>query len=462
MANEVTINIKTNTDQAKAGLTNFRKSFTELNSAIQFARTGAELLGTAFDETVGKTLKYAATVRQMARITGEGAEETSRLIQLTDDLGVEQGDLEAAMSAAARKGIAFNTEHIAKLADEYVALSDPVAKNTLLVDNFGRSGLKMAAAMEKGGDAIRKMAGEVEKNLILTDKQIQQTRALEIAQDNLNDKLEGYKVQLGAAVVPALVDYANATDKAQTAQEKLKASQPGYIAQLMSIEQTSRLAREAAIGVTEQGFIQAAMLTGTLTPATQGQANAQRTANDYMQEYSRQLIFAQASTSLDADAQLALAYSLGLVNEKTKYAADRTAELTQELINGEITKEMYIRQVTSMANALDRIQSKKVNIDIYIQQHGGEQYTGPGSEEDLNPLHQRARGGPVAGGQPYLVGERGPEMFVPGSSGNIIPNNQITNNHMGGNTYNFYITGSSAADIGRKLRAQMGGAYQGM
>ena len=34
----------------------------------------------------------------------------------------------------------------------------------------------------------------------------------------------------------------------------------------------------------------------------------------------------------------------------------------------------------------------------------------------------RADGGPVSSGKAYLVGERGPEMFVPGSSGNIIPN----------------------------------------
>ena len=31
-------------------------------------------------------------------------------------------------------------------------------------------------------------------------------------------------------------------------------------------------------------------------------------------------------------------------------------------------------------------------------------------------------GGPVAGGSPYIVGERGPELFVPGASGSIVPN----------------------------------------
>jgi tape measure domain-containing protein len=34
----------------------------------------------------------------------------------------------------------------------------------------------------------------------------------------------------------------------------------------------------------------------------------------------------------------------------------------------------------------------------------------------------RAEGGPVAGGQPYIVGERGPEWFVPRSAGTVLPN----------------------------------------
>lgn len=40
----------------------------------------------------------------------------------------------------------------------------------------------------------------------------------------------------------------------------------------------------------------------------------------------------------------------------------------------------------------------------------------------LNPGLARAAGGPVSAGTSYLVGERGPEMFTPGSSGHISPN----------------------------------------
>jgi lambda family phage tail tape measure protein len=37
----------------------------------------------------------------------------------------------------------------------------------------------------------------------------------------------------------------------------------------------------------------------------------------------------------------------------------------------------------------------------------------------------KAEGGPVSSGSPYVVGEKGPEMFVPRSSGNILPNEAL-------------------------------------
>ena len=50
---------------------------------------------------------------------------------------------------------------------------------------------------------------------------------------------------------------------------------------------------------------------------------------------------------------------------------------------------------------------------------------------NLGAAQYRASGGPVSAGSPYIVGERGPELFVPGRSGNIVPNNALAS---GGDT----------------------------
>jgi hypothetical protein len=55
----------------------------------------------------------------------------------------------------------------------------------------------------------------------------------------------------------------------------------------------------------------------------------------------------------------------------------------------------------------------------------------------------KAVGGPVTGGTTYLVGEKGPELFTPGSSGNIIPNNRLGG---GGGTINITVNGAIDAE----------------
>lgn len=70
------------------------------------------------------------------------------------------------------------------------------------------------------------------------------------------------------------------------------------------------------------------------------------------------------------------------------------------------------------------------------------------AEHVFNP--NRADGGPVDGGKIGLVGERGPELFVPRSAGTIIPNNKLADALGGGGggvTYNGpYIANMSAID----------------
>jgi len=71
---------------------------------------------------------------------------------------------------------------------------------------------------------------------------------------------------------------------------------------------------------------------------------------------------------------------------------------------------------------------------------------------------RKAAGGPVTGGNSYVVGERGPELFVPRSGGNIVPNNA-----MGNVTVNVDASGSSAQGDGpssEQLGQLIGAAIQ--
>lgn len=95
--------------------------------------------------------------------------------------------------------------------------------------------------------------------------------------------------------------------------------------------------------------------------------------------------------------------------------------------------------VSALADALDRLVRKKKAADE-IKAGGGniklpDQFTGEGRILTNVPLSGRALGGPVMSGTPYIVGEIGPELFVPNQSGTIVPNSRLG----GGATYNITV-----------------------
>jgi len=74
----------------------------------------------------------------------------------------------------------------------------------------------------------------------------------------------------------------------------------------------------------------------------------------------------------------------------------------------------------------------------------------PGSFDMFGSTSAKASGGTVSNNTPYLVGENGPEMFIPGASGTVIPNNNLASSmNNGGQTINYngpYIANMSAID----------------
>ena len=79
--------------------------------------------------------------------------------------------------------------------------------------------------------------------------------------------------------------------------------------------------------------------------------------------------------------------------------------------------------------------------------------TGKPNETSINPFKgtvgvtgYAALGGPVSAGNPYIVGEMGPELFVPNTNGSIIPNNklglsQVMNANNGNQPINISVNG---------------------
>jgi len=107
-------------------------------------------------------------------------------------------------------------------------------------------------------------------------------------------------------------------------------------------------------------------------------------------------------------------------NEAGKRAFDSFADtLANTLVTGKFAFQDFARSVIL---DITKIIAKQM-IMIALQKAAG--FFGFGGFSLGGLLGGRAGGGAVNKGQPYMVGEKGPEMFVPSGSGKIVPNNKV-------------------------------------
>lgn len=77
-----------------------------------------------------------------------------------------------------------------------------------------------------------------------------------------------------------------------------------------------------------------------------------------------------------------------------------------------------------------------------------------GSLFGVPKLPGKAIGGSVGKNRPYMVGEQGPELFIPGGSGTIIPNRNLSGGGGGGGNFNISVDARGASDPAA-VRAQV-------
>ena len=103
----------------------------------------------------------------------------------------------------------------------------------------------------------------------------------------------------------------------------------------------------------------------------------------------------------------------------------------RESINDFVNDE-NIRQADSYADEFERrVQGGRNERQQLITDLGAESLVAPQVTQEVivtPEVEPRAEGGPVQSNKPFLVGEEGPEIFVPASGGEIVPNDQLVAN----------------------------------
>ncbi len=182
---------------ATMGWTEFRSMY---STVLDVVRVGQQVWAATGQEFVN----YAEQVKNMSRTLGASAEETSRIIQVADDVRISYDSLKVAMKEAQKDGIEPNIENLAKLADQYKAIQSPAERTKFLLETFGKSGLEMGKLMEQGGDGIRSMSDAIDESLIMTEKGIKASDEYQRSLDDLQDAAKSVQMAFGEQVVPVM------------------------------------------------------------------------------------------------------------------------------------------------------------------------------------------------------------------------------------------------------------------
>jgi hypothetical protein len=167
---------------------------------------------------------------------------------------------------------------------------------------------------------------------------------------------------------------------------------------------------------------------------------------------------------------------MGIVSAQLNKLLDEQGKVAREA--GQITASAFENAILSGEKLRDTIKALAQDLLrlLFRQQITEPLAKGIGSFFKTLPFF--ANGGPITGGQPAIVGERGPELFVPGTSGRIISNSAMKSNGgtplTSGVTVNYHIAaGVTRAELvpileteRKRLKAEIpdmvrrGGAYR--
>jgi len=205
MADE-TVNIVFNAvDHASGALTGMRGAILSLNQAMQLAGQVYQAVNNIIKQTVGEYVKYAEQVRNISQLTKQSSEDTSRLIQVTEDYKIQVSDLTTASRKLATEGLSLNVKTIAELSDEFLKLNTGAERQAFLTKNLGRASAEWTGILMQGSKAILAQSDAVEKGLILTDAATRSARQYEIALDKNADQVMALKIAIGQYLLPVLM-----------------------------------------------------------------------------------------------------------------------------------------------------------------------------------------------------------------------------------------------------------------
>lgn len=444
-------------------------------NAMAFAVTAGAAIATFATKSIMAYQDLALEAGKFGDATGLAVDDASRWIEVAGDIGVEAGTVESAIGKMNKvlgaspelfktlgvevkrtsTGAVNVNETFLNVIERLNEIQDPAEKAKVATQLLGKGWQSMSELIAQGSQTLTTNLKKVDDAKIIKPEDLNNARQFRESMDGLKDSAESLALGLGRTLIPVLqtiIDFGSAIG--------------GFFG---SIVDTANMAL-TDLGLQHDEWIQ----------ATVDEALAQDAANKVRRDGNQALIDAYNATHnltyseqehIEVTWQLTDAWKALLgtldVNKSFRDAEEDIRKMNQAAIEafGDPSKlnaykdaqDGVIRKFAEIMSAM-KLTSDEQNRIKFLVDTAPLEYALEALRKidlaktgqinwDLQRTGNRAVGGPVMAGASYLVGERGPEIFTPGTSGTISANNTI-----GGNTITINVTGADPNAVVRALQ----------
>lgn len=422
---------------ATQGVSNLTASVGVLRASFQAATAGAAGLALGIGAIAGAAA-YGYTEWKKWGEEGRKLAESEILGNLRKDID-GTGESYFAAAAKAREGAnMLRMETIGSSAPWDADWRESMRAGADELENFGAESIRAGAAVEVGMNGLIAATGMGRDELVAFANKagIDLPAALAAGEINISD----YAGEIiaateananGTPVTDALTGAFSAfNDETSTATDRLKAYKT-IVDQLLGVQLSVFDATTAYGGALDEldDTLRENMWGGIGTDTAAGRANRDALSGAVNDAMALAEAFAAAGdndkaayTIATTRAELIKAGEAAGIAEDDMNAYLDTLGLTPDTVDTLIQAQIdqgKLAEAEGALTALERDRFVTIKASLSGAAAGILEKFLPGF--DFTPDGERANGGPVRAGRPYVVGERRPELFVPKSSGWILP-----------------------------------------
>jgi hypothetical protein len=341
--------------------------------------------------------------------------------------------------------------------DRLKEIKDPAERARVAAQLLGKGWQEMAQLINLGSAELQKSLDSVSGGQVISAEELKRAKEFRDTTDDLGDIWKSFTITAGGAAVAVVNDFKEGTSSwegfGNSLSRGLVATGISKITGLFNDneEQAKATATEAKrLGDAYAGYVSSRLaetrqeiekLNQSIEDESEALSAVESEWADLIGQLDATVQFDKIKTGFSELFEAGIKAFGGTQEDLAKYnqllltSAESVANLARIL--GANSEQMMIIKIAFDTGDFGRVESM-----LEIVRRG--LIIGP---EERRFAGRRAMGGPVSGGSSYIVGERGPEIFTPSSSGMITPNSAI-----GGNTITINVQGADPQAVVKALQ----------